>query len=373
MVYLVTTSGHPNYGDEVITRAWVSFYAARLPNAEIWVDTPRPGQTSALLRGLNPRLSCVDTLYHGCWNAPSADAADVIDFGERIVDQPGLIPREVTGMAVLQAADVIHVVGGGYINGIWPRHLALLSAARAMAARTGARTAITGAGLTPPAGSTDEIGGVLAGFDVVDVRDSPSLELLQDAVPHAGRSGDDAFLGLSDISTASEDIPATVICLQEDRLGVDRDDVFEFCSRTLRSWGVDDEPVLMLECLPPNDLHGHERLSEALPQLRVMPFDQLWRDGFPSIAGQRWISTRFHPHLIAAAMGSPGLAVSPRSGYYRTKHRSLIDLGSGWTLVDDLSTTPDPPQPIPPYNGRLAEIIQAKRSVADAVAAPVSS
>lgn len=39
-------------------------------------------------------------------------------------------------------------------------------------------------------------------------------------------------------------------------------------------------------------------------------------------------------HLVAAAAGATGLAVSVSRAYYTPKHRSLIDLGSGWTMSD---------------------------------------
>jgi hypothetical protein len=41
-------------------------------------------------------------------------------------------------------------------------------------------------------------------------------------------------------------------------------------------------------------------------------------------------------HLMAAAAGADGVAVSINSGYYTNKHRSLIDRGSGWDLNEGL-------------------------------------
>jgi hypothetical protein len=62
----------------------------------------------------------------------------------------------------------------------------------------------------------------------------------------------------------------------------------------------------------------------------------------PARAGQTWVSTRFHPHLLAAAAGASGLALSGRGDYYPIKHRSLIEAGSRWRLADssDLPSTP---------------------------------
>jgi polysaccharide pyruvyl transferase WcaK-like protein len=373
VIYLIGTAGHPNYGDEVITAAWLRFYADRFPTSQIWLDTPRPGQSAVLHRGIHPRLHCVDTLFHACWNAPSDDAHDVLSFGARAVRHPGVIPREVTGVEVLAAADLIHVIGGGYINGIWPRHLALLSATRAVAEMTGARTAITGAGLTPPVDDAAPlVGEELAQFDVVDVRDSASLEMVAAAAPHTTNSGDDAFLAVRDLRIRAGDGPRTVLCIQEDQLAVAQTTLVDTVVNTLRSWDAATDPVLLIECLPPNDLHVADPLRQHLPQLEVLPFDQLWRDGFPVSHGQRWISTRFHPHLLAAAHGCWGVALSVGGDYYEKKHSALVRQGSGWTLTSDL-VQPVPPQTAPsaPFNGRLASIQADKRAVAESVAALV--
>ena len=73
--------------------------------------------------------------------------------------------------------------------------------------------------------------------------------------------------------------------------------------------------------------------------IKVVAFDELWACGLPTREGQTWISTRFHPHLIAAARGVSGIAVSAHAGnYYSVKHGSV---GSSWTITD-LSEPVDP-------------------------------
>ena len=37
------------------------------------------------------------------------------------------------------------------------------------------------------------------------------------------------------------------------------------------------------------------------------------------------------------------MAVSVSPAYYATKHRSLVDRGSGWTIVDNLDELPERP------------------------------
>jgi polysaccharide pyruvyl transferase WcaK-like protein len=371
VIYLIGTSGHPNYGDEVVTAAWLRYYAEHLPHAQVWLDTPRPGQSAVLFDGLHPGLRCVDTLFHACWNVPGESADEVLAFGPTLLDQPRQIPREVSGLAIVLRADLIHLIGGGYINALWPRHLALLSIARAVGDRTGAYTAITGAGLVPALDDSETLlGEVLSGFDMVDVRDEASASLLAGLVPHATLTADDAFLGLASLPRAKPPQPGVVLCVQDDLQTVGLDVVADYCIRTLDHWAARTEPVLLLECLPPGDQAVRPLLEPHLPDLTTMSFDTLWRDGLPLTRGQRWISTRFHPHLLAAAAGVWGVGLVTGGDYYQNKHASLLALGSGWHVTSDLSTTVDAGTiDTSPFGGSLTVIQRAKRSVADSAAA----
>lgn len=75
----------------------------------------------------------------------------------------------------------------------------------------------------------------------------------------------------------------------------------------------------------------------------------------PARAGQTWVSTRFHLHLLAAAAGASGVAVAGRTDYYPIKHESLRDAGSRWQL----STTAVLPQQ-PPTDGGFTEAAAAQ-------------
>lgn len=371
IVYCIATSGHPNYGDEAITATWLRFYARHLPEAEIWLDTPRPGASAVLFRGIHQRLHCVDTLFHAAWNSPSSSAGERVAFGARVLDEPGLIPREASGVELLLRADLIHVLGGGYINGIWPEHLALIGAAAAAGARSGAGIALTGAGLTPlTPEAAAAVGEALAEFSVVDVRDRPSEAMLRPFVERVSRSGDDLLLGLSDLPRQPHAQAQTFVCLQEDFVEDRLAAAADFVASTLRRWQLDEEPVTVVECLPPNDAAGFAHLRQRLAHVELLPFQQLWRDGFPHHREDRWLSTRFHPHLVAAASGCWGVAMEIGGDYYRTKHRSLVGLGSGWTLVDDLTAPVDSRQPpAAPFGGALDLLRQRKQDVAAAVLA----
>lgn len=368
LVYLVGTAGHPNYGDEVTTAGWLRYYADRLPEAEIWLDTPRPGQTAVLHGASHPHLRCVDTLFHACWNAPSDDPPDCVDFGAAVIDDPGRLAREASGLTAAAQADLVHVIGGGYINQIWPRHLTLLGAARRIKERSGARLAMTGAGLTPTSQQgSDALRAALATFDVVDVRDGMSADILAGAVTGVRRTGDDALLDLQRQQTDRRTRVSAVVEIQSDLLDVPLTDLAQQAVRLLKKWGVDQHDILLLESLPPGDLAVLDLLRPHLPRLHVRPFELLWRDGLPVAATQLWITTRFHSHLMAAAAGAWGVAVAG-SDSARVQHQALIEMGSGWRLSTEPTEDIDAGHPTSePFDGGYADLVTAKREVADTV------
>jgi hypothetical protein len=213
---------------------------------------------------------------------------------------------------------------------------------------------------------------LLSRFDVVDVRDVPSLELLagNDAVTC---TGDDALLGLGSLRRRREPLARTLLCLQGDLLQVSADDLVAWVLASLTAWGVEQEPVTLVECLPPDDLRVAPLLADTLPGLQVLPFDRLWREGFPTHPSHRWISTRFHPHLVAAAAGAWGVALETGSPYYETKHASLLALGTGWARAHPGDPPVVPPASVPaPFGGGLPALTGEKRRVAESVAALVS-
>lgn len=96
----------------------------------------------------------------------------------------------------------------------------------------------------------------------------------------------------------------------------------------------------IVEGIPGADRAVFDLIESELPDARFYPFAGVWQHGLPAGPGQVWISTRFHTHMLAAA----GVAVSINAGYYSTKHRSLLDRGTGWVLAEDLQIPQRPTQ-----------------------------
>ncbi|MFD9961521.1 polysaccharide pyruvyl transferase family protein [Amycolatopsis sp. NPDC058986] len=365
--YLVGPSGYPNFGDELIAATWLRHLARTEPDAEVWLDCHSPGPAQLLLGDLHPRLRCVDTLWSLCGEAPSDDPWEVAAWVQEVVHDPGRAPRRDAGIALLGRADVVHLIGGGYLNALWPRHIGLIAGAAAAARRSGGRAAMTGQGFMPcPSGATHLLRSLADRFDVVDVRDDPSAELLAGSAA-AYRTCDDAFLDLPEPPAHSR-AREFVLCVQSDIGDLEVSTLAARVLGMLRAWRAEPGQIAVVEGIPRVDRAVHVLLEHELDGAEFHPFRDVWRHGVPVAPGQTWISTRYHLHLVAAAAGATGVALSVSPDYYATKHRSLADLGSGWTPLDALSTEiPERPD----GNGFPASVMrrcrQLKLSVAEAI------
>ncbi|WP_030668744.1 polysaccharide pyruvyl transferase family protein [Streptomyces rimosus] len=355
--YLIAAAGIPNYGDEVIAAGWLRHLARTAPRDEVVLDCVGPRRAREVLGTLHPRVRFTDTLWR-LSRAPGRPGPD--EAVSRVADAV-LAPRasDDPGLRTLLGADVVHLLGGGYVNGLCPGHLGLLAGAGAAARRTGSRAALTGLGLWPA--FSDEgaaLRRAVEPFSVLDVRDEVSAASLgRDDV---SCTGDDLFLDLGEHLYRDGDVPGVMVCAQSIEL-------LDFMHRTVESWGVREDGLGIVECDPGDD---HEVFAEAArrwPAARRYTAGSLLTEGFPAAPGQVWITSRFHPHLVAAAAGAAGVAVDHGpAGYYSVKHRSLIDRGSGWTLL----TTRD--LPVRPGAGGYRLELQAEyRAVKQRIAAAI--
>lgn len=333
-IYLVAPAGHPNFGDEFIVSAWLRELYRRRPHARVILDCHSPGIASILHANVHPHLTVTDTLWH--LGLKCADEDEVVEALKNTYSKPLL----TTGLNLAKTADIVHVIGGGWLNDTWPHHLKVLAAAASLNATY---KVMTGQGFIPGDEIKDQLDEWLQHFDHVEVRDEPSEALFAN-LAHVERGLDDAWLAASDpaavhgLGWGNADARERdfVVVAQSDLLGIEVDELARRIIRQLKHLGATGDDVAYVECIPEYDHKVLDLLREFDPELmehvRVVAFDELWAFGLPTREGQTWISTRFHPHLVAAARGVSGIAVSAHAGmYYTVKHASV---GSAWTITD---------------------------------------
>lgn len=304
---------------------------------------------------------------------PDVDPERPWEWVARAASRFGVAPAEGSGVEMLLRAKTIHLVGGGYVNKVWPDHVALVAAIAEVSRVTGARAVATGQGLMPPleGAAQERFRADVAQFETFDVRDSPSYGLLAGLAP-AAFHGDDAWL--SPRLPRPVHRPQTgdvILCAQRDLTEDFRRDgaggpqaLATLLTEILDAWEVPGDRVTVVEAIPAQDMTVPVLMGERLDGARRLPFLDTWRDGLPTGAGGTWLSTRFHPHLLAAAAGDSGVAIVPKPDYYGTKHASLTELGSRWTVM-----TGDDPIPEWPTAGgyspaEVAAAVADKRALA---------
>lgn len=366
-IYLVGSSGYPYYGDEAAAAAWLRHLAATEPDAEVYLDCPNPGGAQLFLADLHPNVRFVDTLFRLSLASPSDDAEEVAQFTAQAARQPGFgYAHRAAGVELLHTADVVHVIGGGYLASIWPRHIGVLAAGQVLAEEHGKQVALTGVGLLPNAASGEMLDKLTAGYAVVDVRDARSRELLSaDTVTD---TGDDALLDLGEEAYDKRDSVSTMMCLQSDL--VEGDEGLQALARsaveTAKAWGLRPEKIGYIEAIPGQDRVVFEMIESELPGMRFYPFTEVWREGLPARRGQRWITTRESLHLAAAAAGAWGVAFPVKPGYDDVTHQDLIDKGSRWVLGTLGEAAPETHGDAG-FGSSLDGLVRAKKAVAQRV------
>lgn len=201
-LYLVSMSSFPNYGDELIAARWLEHLARHRPDDEVWLDCRHPGTANALFGDLHPRLRVTDAVFRAVDDSLRGSRRSIEDIvtnlGTPLYDAPLLALRE---------AHSLHLLGGGFVNSVWPENDLVVRAMRAAATVSGAHLVATGQGLAPF--GTE----LLHGFDHVSVRDAPSAEKLGIAP-----GVDDAYLVEELPGRERTGPPELVLCVQSDAI-----------------------------------------------------------------------------------------------------------------------------------------------------------
>lgn len=357
-LYLVSTAGHPNYGDELIARAWLDTLARLHPGSDVWLDCPHPGRAAHLLRDTHPRLRTTNTLWELAHGSPSHDPIEDTERVARLVRDLGS-PRIDPGLLALRDVSSVHLLGGGHLNDLWQDNLGIVAAVAELRRAFGVRVFATGLGLLPLSAERQAwLAAQVAVFESIEVRDQGSADAIGRDV-----GVDDAFLALATDRPAFDTAaaPKNMVLVQGDLRAWTDDEAI--ASITGFVGDARDHEIGFVEAIPPDDA---AYLGRTRPDAQFYPFGRIWADGLPAKAGQRWLTTRFHAHLMAAAAGASGTVIAGRAGYYDHKHNSLLALGTGWNLV--AAGTPSAeaePTSNPAFPARARELAALKRTQAE--------
>jgi polysaccharide pyruvyl transferase WcaK-like protein len=253
-------------------------------------------------------------------------------LGRSILQELG--PDIEQGLDYLKSADSVHLVGGGYITDYHYPNYIIPRLVLALKKQVGFKLFATGLGLEPLSQESRVIlRTIFQGFDAVDLRDKESYLAIANGSsdPRITMSVDDAFLAPTNIAPDNKDAGRLVIIAQQDEIV---DPVLPFLLNLIEACPFALNGVTM----PLLDIKADKSLAEKVRDLSGSPVEiiknvDMFRKGIPIRRQDFVFSTRFHGHLMASVIGASGICASVRLPYYDIKHRSLVDLGSGFDLI----------------------------------------
>lgn len=325
VLYLVSSAGHPSYGDELITRAWLDVLTELRPDAEVWLDCPHPGRASHLFRRTHPNLHVTSTLWELARSGASRDSIANEERIARHIRDLGT-PRIDAGLFALRDVASVHILGGAYVDDLQQDLLGIITALAELRREFGVSVFATGLGMRSlSVEQTDRLQEQLSMFEHVEARDRRSAETIGSKV-----GLDDAFLALSVPRPVYDEKPGpeSVVLVQGDGRAWSDAEAIRSIEGFLAQ--APDDAVAFVEAVPPDDTRY---IADTCPGVRVYSFGNIWFDGLPARAGQNWVTTRYHAHLLAAAVGAAGTVIVGQEQIEEHEHESLLELGTGWTVV----------------------------------------
>lgn len=338
MHYLIGGSGIPNYGDELMARGWLRYLAQQYPEDRVIIDTAIPSVSTLLLQPDNWKASHVSVVKELSLLNKRGDFWDNFERGLNFFTKNEFAnyPRLGLAQRYLESAGSFHMFGGGYISTKWVQTGFLLGFAGAIQQAYGIRLFGTGLGLTPISSPPEQLRQsfqtVLEGFTAIELRDKTSEGFIRD---HGGTNIvegglDDCFL---EPPPPLGDHPATlhISAFMKDR---ELAPLLRRLDRRRDRLSTRFERIRFWMCAPHRDQETLNEIRELFPQIEVLPIERLLAN--PEFSARDvMITSRFHPHMIAARAGIRGYYHQISGDYYAAKHQSVIELGSRFRPFSD--------------------------------------
>lgn len=339
--------GCGNFGDDYILDQWVDFYKKNDPDLKLLIAR-RDHWLSDFYRDV-PGFSLQPVFAEEYFLALTEKAVEGADY----VRAAMLAGKAAAGVMLdpssenadlLRGVEAIHFCGGGYWNRIFKDVWGMASMLSEIAVALDVPLYGTGLGLTPALVGRPLADKIVKRFNFIETRDQEGFADFSARYPglNLAYGLDDVFLTPVKANDAERHNrrPRIYFCIQSDlREDVNHARILEKCLQLLAQHG-DRYDVGYLKFHDAPDTVFLDKLRAATDRpIHVYDKNMLLRDGLPVAEQDVCVTTRFHLHLLAARLGARGGYVWTGDEYYRIKHKSLTDIGSGW--VDFLS--PDTP------------------------------
>ena len=345
MIYLVSGSGAPNYGDELILAMWIRLIQNSRSTEDLVVDTHIPANTHRC-HDLSGPLTVTDDVWQLAKKiSENLDFWGAFEIGLEFFGKGYYKKYAKTNfVSTAEKISIFHVHGGGFISTRNAKSGFLLGLAESLKRTFSTRIYGTGLGIEPfdlPPEKHKAIRGLIDAFSVFECRDSVSAKKLNQAYGnenHVPYGLDDNYLEKLKIhpSALSAREPALHLSFSWPLPGGCDEKFFGAVNRMR-----DQYPnVIIWQSYPWKERETIIRLVRHLGHVQVFSTEELVKAGAPVRRGDFMLTTKFHPHFVAARLGASGNYIS-NSLYYNIKHESISVLGSPFFRFENQIIVPE--------------------------------
>lgn len=337
---LVGACGHGNFGDEAVLRAWLRQLDEAFPGSAVHVWGFDAGTISRLHSHWRLELKPSPLLWNlaGSFQSRGLLPHEITPgdlFNAERLPTPGDQLARLALFEALRECELVHFIGGGYLNDLWPRSQFALAIVVAALKIFGKPLVLTGQTIGP-LGETSigPFGFLLRGADEVELRDRTHYDALRagGCAVHAG--ADDVFLDRPAARASDRELrrPRCLVCVQNQFLAESqyRALLAKLSKLIVRLHTA--QPDLLVQTLEMSPFDGDGALGNDLasalpgrrPEIRLVKFDELWRRTDEIFRGGNAVAvgTRFHFALYCARAGMPVVSLV-LNDYYAAKHAGL--------------------------------------------------
>jgi polysaccharide pyruvyl transferase WcaK-like protein len=340
-ILLIGGAGQPNYGDELIALRTAQWWQAQ--SCEPIVCGFRASVLTSIFQMHDTSVPVLDSI----WAATGSHETIRLAY-EHGLKFPERSPFDNDAMELLESilnrVHAIHFIGGGYLDGIWPRGAFLLALGIALKERRNIGLFATGLGLLPLSNvDAVQMAEIADRFDIFECRDAKSAATLRTAGSRYVIGGcDDCFIGPAGAERGGPGRHLHISIQLGQMPPNQRQCVVNKLSTLLDAVGNEFDAIVIWPLHPSSDKEVVDALDERYrAKTTTISFTALMQGGFRARQGDGAIASRFHAHLLLARLGIAGLFIEgpncvENPEYYAVKHRTLQESGSGWECFEEI-------------------------------------
>lgn len=342
IVYLISAAGYPNLGDEWIAHIRIQRHLKMNPTVLVYLDCQNPDMFLCLFPEYHqePRVRVVSTSWR--WLSelqPKGVWQGLRDIERAVISNSQDSPGSLLWMTQLRQGNFlpkkIEVLGGGFVNDLWPINGLLLEMASRMKQEYNATLHWLQCSAFPLSSALlFDLTPALSTFDFISTRDAASHERLSTIYPDVELEDDAVLNDLTSpnpilrLPSPTEGTPHLYLNLGRDVFSVEEfSSAFERLLKAARPLASSHRLIYLL-ANPVADHTAYERLKSVFNQIEVWDLPKLIR--LTCTDNEQWrlparstaIVSRFHLRIFLSNAGLIGKLIKA-GAYYDNKHSSL--------------------------------------------------